>query len=102
MGRQLAEYLGLPQDASSVQKLKVNAAMFGSRMLVKFGRYYRPGWELQRQLLTQRIIDMLIAWQLGEKRSIFTMKTEADFGKSLEEIGSAEGMLSLVLQRVAI
>lgn len=26
----------------------------------------------------------------GEKRSVFTLKTEADWGKSLEDIGSAE------------
>lgn len=90
MGPQLAQYLGLPQDSTRSQQLQVNAAMFSSRMLVKFGRYYRKGWEYNRQLYTRDAITMLIGWQLGEKRSIFTLKTEADWGKSLEDIGSAE------------
>ena len=44
------------QDSTRGQQLKVEAAMFSSRMLVKFGRYYRKGWEYQRQLYTRDAI----------------------------------------------
>lgn len=55
-----------------------------------FGRYYRKGWEMKRQALFRRIITLIVAWQLGERRSRFARKEEEDYEKKISELDSDE------------
>ena len=41
-------------------------------------------------LTLQNIIEAIAAWQLGERRTRFVAKAEADHGRPLDEVGDGE------------
>lgn len=43
--------------------------------MIAFGRHYRKGWEVERVACTRLLISMLVCWQLGVRRTKFTVKT---------------------------
>lgn len=42
-----------------------------------FGRYYpRRGWERDRQAFLRHVIELVVVWQLGERRTTFAWRPE--------------------------
>ena len=41
---------------------------------------------MKRQVLFRRIITLIVAWQLGERRSRFAIKDEKDYEKKISEL----------------
>lgn len=41
---------------------------------------------MKRQALFRRIITLIVAWQLGERRSRFAIKDEKDYEKKISEL----------------
>ena len=69
---------------------------WNSWITARFSRFYLGRWEIQRQILFRRVITLVIAWQLGNKRSRFTWRDEKDHEKKIsempEEAGEAPGL----------
>lgn len=43
--------------------------------LTAFGRVYVKRWEIERVACTRTLISMIVCWQLGSRRTRFTIKT---------------------------
>lgn len=74
LGDGLADRLYIPQTKASLQWHMVYAR-WAEWSLIAFGRYYRRGWEVERVACTRLLISMLVCWQLGVRRTKFTVKT---------------------------
>ncbi|ORY26804.1 hypothetical protein BCR39DRAFT_560389 [Naematelia encephala] len=73
LGDGLADRLSLP-PTSTRTKWQLVRAVWLERSLVLFGRYYRSGWEVERVLSTRLLVSMVVCWQLGVRRTRFTIK----------------------------
>ena len=69
--------------------------VIASKILVEFGRLYRNGWDLERQLLFSQVFELLVVWQLGSRRSTFAWRAEALQSKALEATEGEEAVSSL-------
>lgn len=41
-----------------------------------YGQYGRGDWEFERQLLFSEIMELLVIWQLGSRRTLFAWREE--------------------------
>lgn len=89
LGPGLADQLAVPRGDLN-DRLGVEQFAWTTWASSIFGRYYRPGWEMKRQELFRRIITLMVAWQLGERRSRFAMKDEKDHAKKISELDNDE------------
>jgi len=85
LGNGLADQLAIPRGTWR-DRLEVMKFTYSSWITAKFSRYYLGRWELARQDLFRRVITLIVAWQLGERRSKFTWKEEQDHHKKVNEL----------------
>lgn len=85
LGPGLADQLAVPRGALK-DLYGVQQYAWTTWASTQFGRYYRTGWEMKRQALFRRIITLIVAWQLGERRSRFAIKDEKDYEKKISEL----------------
>ena len=85
LGPGLANQLGIPRG-SLKDRLQVKQHAWNSWITARFSRSYLGRWEIQRQALFRRVITLIIAWQLGNRRSRFTWKDEKDHDKKISEL----------------
>lgn len=57
-----------------------------------FGRLYIPRWEIERVATTRMLLLMIVCWQLGVKRTRFTIKAFGDDKGRLNEPQSEKGV----------
>lgn len=73
LGDGLAEKLLLPPTSwKDTMKMKKN--MWIEWLLNSFGKTYLERWERQRVDATRTLVSMVVCWQLGVKRTKFTIK----------------------------
>lgn len=89
LGHGLANQLAIPRG-SYREWLHVQQHSWNSWIIAQFSRRYTPRWAIHRQLVFRRIITLIVAWQLGERRSHFAWKEEADHEKKISELDSKE------------
>ncbi|CAD6586807.1 MAG: hypothetical protein TREMPRED_004561 [Tremellales sp. Tagirdzhanova-0007] len=90
LGDGLADRLALPRTGTRlVWRLKVTRWIEWA--LVAFGRIYSERWEVERVACTRILVSMIVCWQLGSRRTKFTIKTFA-----------ADVMLPLVVERDSV
>lgn len=82
LGDGLADRLALPPTPRWMQ-LKMHAGFMLERWLKAFGRHWRTGWEVERTEITRMLVLMIVCWQLGERRTKFTIK---EFAYTLERM----------------
>ena len=76
LGDGLADRLALPPTGIRLAwRLKVTRWIEWA--LVAFGRSYLERWEIERVACTRILVSMLVCWQLGSRRTRFTIKTFA-------------------------
>lgn len=85
LGHGLADQLAIPRGTWR-DRWAVTQFKWSSWITANFSRYYLARWELSRQDLFRRVITLIVAWQLGERRSKFTWKEEADHAKKVSEL----------------
>jgi hypothetical protein len=86
LGDGFADLLGIPRT-TFIRNLRFQSGMFIEWSLVAFGRCWTNRWEEQRITLTRRVIQMIVVWQLGGKRTKFTSK---DYMTTQEKIEGVE------------
>jgi len=90
LGDGLGDRLALPPTPFH-RKLRIIAKNYGERMMLTFGRYYSPRWEIERVAITRLLMLMVVCWQLGIKRTRFTIKAFGDdmghSEKQLQQVG---------------
>ena len=69
--------------------------IFSSWVLITFGRCWRQGWEHERQQLFARVVELLVVWQLGERRTLFAWRDEERRGESLTKSEGEDPVSSL-------
>ena len=74
LGEGLADRLALPQT-SRATAWHVRRTGWLQWALVAFGRMYATRWEVERVACTRTLVSMIVCWQLGSKRTRFTIKT---------------------------
>lgn len=90
LGPGLARRLCLPPVPLSTH-LRVSAGLFGTRLLVFFGRVYpKKAWDAERQRLMRTILCAITAWQLGDRRTRFIAKADEDRARPYDETGDGE------------
>jgi len=89
LGPGLADQLAIPRG-SWRNRLAIQKHAWTSWLTSNFSAVYRGGWEIKRQALFRRVIVLIVAWQLGERRSTFTWKEAADHEKKISELVSDE------------
>ena len=86
LGGGLADRLAIPPTT-----VKRKARIFIARKLdwcfLTFGRLYTPRWEIERVATTRMLLLMIVCWQLGVKRTRFTIKAFGDDMGKREESG---------------
>ena len=76
LGHGLADRLGLPSTTTRMRwRLRITRWIEWS--LIAFGRVYRTEWEVERVGCTRLLVTMIVCWQLGERRTRFTIKSFA-------------------------
>lgn len=79
LGDGLADRLAIPATT-----LRRRTRLWVARTLdwafLCFGRWYIPRWEIERVAITRMLLLMIVCWQLGVKRTRFTIKA---FGNEL-------------------
>lgn len=73
LGDGLADRLALPR-VSLVRRARTRVGFLMQRAIHAFGERYRPGWEAERVRATRLLVLMVVCWQLGTKRTRFTVK----------------------------
>ena len=73
LGDGFADRLGLPETTFR-RNLKLRLGMSIEWALVYFGRCWTNRWEVERVTMTRMLIQMIVVWQLGGKRTLFTPK----------------------------
>lgn len=93
LGPSLATHIAIPRAPSIHQQLSVLLETSLSWLVIHFGRHYRPGWEARRQHLFRHVIELLVVWQLGERRTTFAWRVEdRREDKFTSEEGEGPGM----------
>ena len=87
LGPRLAEQLAIPRG-STRERLGVEVDVWSSWAMIAFGRRWRKGWERDRVKLFSQVIELLVVWQLGERRTNFVWREE---GKRADKLGKDEG-----------
>jgi hypothetical protein len=82
LGDGMADRLALPPTAKW-ETIKMHIGFKLERAMKAFGRVYRVGWEIERVEMTRMLVLMLVCWQLGERRTKFTIK---EFAEELEKL----------------
>lgn len=82
LGDQLADHLLLPHG-STRERVHVWTEVLAGRALVAFGRRWRTGWEAERIKLMREVIELLVVWGLGERRTKFVVREEKSWGEKL-------------------
>jgi hypothetical protein len=94
LGGKMADQLALP-SSSWVDNLRVDVEVWSGWALLAFGHHYARlagsrgrEWEGRRQKWVRRVLELLVVWQLGERRTTFQWR-EADrhHAKLTEEEG---------------
>ena len=86
LGDGFADRLGIPRTTFR-QNLKLQSGLFVEWALVYFGRVWTHRWEEERVTLMRRLIQMVVVWQLGGRRTKFTSK---DYMTTTEKIEGSE------------
>lgn len=68
LGDGLSDQLNIPRG-SRMEKFNVWRDTTASWSLIYFGRFWRKGWEEDRVGLWKQVLELLVVWQLGERRS---------------------------------
>ncbi|KAI5479486.1 hypothetical protein MNV49_003428 [Pseudohyphozyma bogoriensis] len=87
LGPQLADHLAIP-GGTWWDWLTLEAGLVGLLALVRFGKIWRSGWEKERVYLGARTVEMVVLQQLGERRSVYSERTE---GKMAEMLTDKDG-----------
>ncbi len=74
LGDGLSDRLKIPPTSRKMLR-RLAFAKWLEIALVSFGRVYVERWEVERVGATRTLISMLVCWQLGERRTRFTIKT---------------------------
>lgn len=74
LGDGLADRLHIPPTSLS-HHWQLLYARWASKALIVFGKHYRKGWEVERVACTRLLVSMIVCWQLGVKRTKFTIKS---------------------------
>lgn len=95
LGNGLAGRLAIPKTARW-RVLRIRATFALERYLDFFGKHYRASWEVERVEMTRMLLMMVVCWQLGTRRTKFTIKAfMADgMGKLVEEGTAAVAAVS--------
>ncbi|GAA5828371.1 hypothetical protein JCM11251_006217 [Rhodosporidiobolus azoricus] len=91
LGPKLADQLALPQS-SMRDGLRADLEVWIGWSLVFFGSTYaRLGgsrgrnWEARRQRWFRRVLELLVIWQLGERRTVYAWREVERHGEKLEK-----------------
>ncbi|GAA5852670.1 hypothetical protein JCM8547_002584 [Rhodosporidiobolus lusitaniae] len=91
LGKAMADQLALPQG-SWIDHRKVDVEVWTSWALLAFGQTYaRFGgkrgkqWEARRQKWMRRVLELLVVWQLGERRTVFAWREAEKHHEKLEK-----------------
>ena len=87
LGPALAAHIAIPRGRPR-ERLSVLLETALSWLVVHFGRLYRSGWDARRQRLVRHVIELLVVWQLGERRTTFAWRAEA---RREDKFGADEG-----------
>ncbi|GAA6014208.1 hypothetical protein JCM10207_006132 [Rhodosporidiobolus poonsookiae] len=94
LGPTLADQLALPHS-SRVDHLRADLEVWIGWVLLEFGtQYARLGgargrsWEERRQRWFRRVLELLVIFQLGERRTVYAWR---EVEKHAEKLGVAEG-----------
>lgn len=82
LGDGMADRLALP-PTGRWESFKMHTSFMLERAMKAFGRVYRVGWEIERVEMTRMLVLMIVCWQLGERRTKFTIK---EFTEELEKL----------------
>lgn len=74
LGDGLADRLGLP-PTGRLMAFRVWTTMGIEWMLPAFGRIWFDRWEVERVACTRTLVSMIVCWQLGSRRTRFTIKS---------------------------
>ncbi|KAM0754339.1 hypothetical protein T439DRAFT_309154 [Meredithblackwellia eburnea MCA 4105] len=94
LGPLLADHLALPRGTWR-DRLSLKFDVWSGWLLVEFGRWWRKGWQRERMELTGEIIELLVVWGLGERRSVFSWREEKDWAEKLRVEESEEPGLKM-------
>ena len=75
IGDQLANIFQLPRGNWRT-RCAVKANLLLMELELWFGKWYRPGWEMERVRLTRVFVDWLVMWQVGKRQAF----ERTDFG----------------------
>lgn len=87
LGPRLADQLAIPRGTAR-ERIGVEFDVWSSWLMIAFGRKWREGWEKERVALFSQIIELLVVWQLGERRTNFAWREES---KRADKFGKDEG-----------
>jgi len=73
LGDGFADILAIPRT-TFVRNVRMQFGMFMEWALVYFGRCWTTRWEVERVAMTRKVIQMIVVWQLGGRRTKFTSK----------------------------
>lgn len=73
LGNGLADRLALPPPSRRM-RWRVKRQFVMTWSLCAFGRCYLQRWEVERVQVTRTLIQMIVCWQLGVRRTKFTIK----------------------------
>ena len=82
LGDGLADRLALPPTPIWTYT-KMHIGFLLERAMKAFGRVYRVQWEVERVEMTRMLVLMIVCWQLGSRRTKFTIK---EFAHDLEKL----------------
>ncbi|KAK8858904.1 hypothetical protein IAR55_003135 [Kwoniella newhampshirensis] len=74
IGDKLADKLLIPPTPRRIA-FQLGVARAVDWALISFGRVYGQRWEIERVTITKLLVTMVVCWQLGVKRTKFTIKT---------------------------
>jgi hypothetical protein len=73
LGDGLADRLAIPPTPRKVYwRMKLNFLI--DQVSIGFGRIYTSRWEVERMEITRLLLLMIVCWQLGVRRTKFTIK----------------------------
>jgi len=97
LGDGLADRLSIPHT-SRTMAWRLDLARWIEWSLNAFGRVYLQRWEVERVACTRTIISMIVCWQLGSRRTRFTIKSfgaDTLLPQVVEKEGSEDTLIDL-------
>ncbi|KAK4693339.1 hypothetical protein P7C70_g8946, partial [Phenoliferia sp. Uapishka_3] len=89
LGPKFADHLLLPHGMSW-DRWQVTKEVWAGKLMVDFGGVWREGWEVERMKLMREVIELLVVWGLGERRTRFQERDEKVWAEKLKEGDSDE------------